>query len=101
MVMVDAGGYQVYATIQGGDNPPVVAVSAQGSDATQWAPVVDRLSSDPQLITYDRPGIGRSAPRPAPNLAAPYRTFADELATMLDTSGSPARSSPSGTPSPA
>ena len=84
MVMVDAGGYEVHATIQGGDNPPVVAVSAQGTEATQWAPVVDRLFSDPQLITYDRPGIGRSAPRPTPNPPAPYRRFADELATMLD-----------------
>jgi pimeloyl-ACP methyl ester carboxylesterase len=84
MVMVDAGGYEVYAAVQGGDNPPVVAVSAQGTDSTQWAAVAHRLTSCPQLITYDRPGMGRSAPRPAPNPPAPYRTFADELATMLD-----------------
>jgi pimeloyl-ACP methyl ester carboxylesterase len=84
MVMVDAGGYEVYATLVGGDNPPVVAVCAQGTDSTQWAAVVGQRTSCPQLITYDRPGIGRSAPSPAPNPPLPYRAFADELATMLD-----------------
>jgi pimeloyl-ACP methyl ester carboxylesterase len=83
MVMIDIGGYEVYADLVGGDDPPVVAVSALGTDSTCWAEVVGRLASHPRLITYDRPGIGRSGPRPAPNPPQPYRTFADELATML------------------
>jgi pimeloyl-ACP methyl ester carboxylesterase len=57
--------------------------SALGADSTQWHAVIERLTTHPQVITYDRPGIGRSQPRPAPNPPRPYRRFADELATML------------------
>jgi pimeloyl-ACP methyl ester carboxylesterase len=87
MVMIDIGGYDVYADLIGGDPPPVVAVSALGTDGARWHPVIDRLTTRPQVITYDRPGIGRSQPRPAPNPPQPYRTFADELATLLDRLG--------------
>ena len=84
MVMIDIGGYGVCADLVGGDTPPVVAVSALGTEGSRWDPVIERLTTRPQLITYDRPGIGRSQPRPAPNPPQPYRTFADELATMLE-----------------
>jgi pimeloyl-ACP methyl ester carboxylesterase len=87
MVMIDIGGYDVYADLIGGDAPPVVAASAMGTDSAQWHPVIGRLTTRPQVVTYDRPGIGRSQPRPAPNPPQPYRTFADELATMLDRLG--------------
>jgi pimeloyl-ACP methyl ester carboxylesterase len=70
--------------VTAGDNPPVVAVSALGTDNTQWAPAIYRLTTRTTVITYDRPGIGLSPPRPAPNPPQPYHTFADELATMLD-----------------
>jgi pimeloyl-ACP methyl ester carboxylesterase len=84
MVMIDIGGYGVYADLVGGDPPPVVAVSALGTEGSRWDAVIERLTTRPQLITYDRPGIGRSQPRPAPNPPQPYRTFADELTTMLE-----------------
>jgi pimeloyl-ACP methyl ester carboxylesterase len=83
MVMIDIGGHEVHADLAGGDAPPVVAVSALGTDSSQWHPVIARLTTHPQVITYDRPGTGRSQPRPAPNPPQPYRRFADELATML------------------
>jgi pimeloyl-ACP methyl ester carboxylesterase len=83
MTKVDAGGYEVHANVIAGDDPPVVAVSAMGTDSSQWLPVLARLTARTTMITYDRPGIGLSPPRPAPNPAQPYRTFADELATIL------------------
>ncbi len=87
MVMIDIGGCDVYADLTGGDAPPVVAVSALGTGGAQWHSVIARLTTGPQLITYDRPGIGRSQPRPAPNPPMPYRAFADELAPLLDRLG--------------
>jgi pimeloyl-ACP methyl ester carboxylesterase len=87
MVVVELDGREVYAELIGGDDPPVVAVSAQGTDSAQWHPVIGRLTTRPQVIIYDRPGIGRSQPRPAPNPAQPYHSFADELAAMLQRLG--------------
>ena len=54
------GGPEVYAVLVGSDKPHLVAVSALGSDRTQWNPIVARLTTRPRLISYDRPGIGRS-----------------------------------------
>jgi len=67
-----------------GANPPVVLVSALGDPASYWQQVIRQLSTGPRVISYDRPGIGASPPRPAPNRPASYRTFAAELAALLD-----------------
>jgi pimeloyl-ACP methyl ester carboxylesterase len=67
-----------------GRNPPVVLVSALGDPASYWKQVIRRLSTGPRVISYDRPGIGASPPRPAPNPPVSYRRFAAELAALLD-----------------
>lgn len=84
MVMVDLGISRVAAEVTGGDEPTVVLVSQIGTPGSSWRSVTQLLSTRPRLISYDRPGIGASPPRPAPNLALPYSSFAKELATMLD-----------------
>lgn len=57
-----------------------------GEPGRYWQPVLDRL---PGLttVTYDRPGIGATPHRPAPNKPLPYSAFADELAATLDDRG--------------
>lgn len=70
-----------------GASPPVVFVAQIGTAGSSWRPVIDRLTTGPTTITYDRPGTGDHPPRPAPNPPLPYSAFADELADLLDQAG--------------
>lgn len=84
-VLVDVAGHPVAATVGAGPEPVVVFISAMGQPLTDWATVIDKLSTGPAALAYDRPGIGRTPPRPAPNPPLPYSAFATELARLLDT----------------
>jgi pimeloyl-ACP methyl ester carboxylesterase len=81
---VDLGGHHVCAEIVNGADPAVVFVSQMSAAGSSWKPVTELLDTNPTVVTYDRPGIGDSPPRPAPNPPLPYGAFADELAAMLD-----------------
>lgn len=83
-VRVDISSGVVAAQIADGDDPPVVLVAQIGTRGASWQPVADLLTTGSTVVTYDRPGIGASPSRPAPNLPLPYSGFATELATMLD-----------------
>ncbi|GIF05658.1 hypothetical protein Asi03nite_31960 [Actinoplanes siamensis] len=61
-------------------------IAALGEPGRTWQPVLDILE-DLTTVTYDRPGIGRTPHRPAPNPPLPYSAFADELAAELDARG--------------
>jgi pimeloyl-ACP methyl ester carboxylesterase len=74
----------IAAEIRDGRDPPVVMVSPLGEPATNWQPVIKQLRTGPQVITYDRPGIGASPPRTPPNPPLTYSAFASELAALLD-----------------
>ncbi len=87
MPIVNVSGLPVHADVIPGNDPPVVFVAQIGTAGSSWQPIIDRLQSGPTVVTYDRPGIGASPPRPAPNLPLPYSGFAAELAGMLDTLG--------------
>ncbi len=67
-----------------GRNPPVVLVSSLGDPASYWRQVISQLTQGSRVISYDRPGIGASPPRPAPNPPLSYSRFAAELAALLD-----------------
>src|SRR5206468_5342253 len=67
--MVDIGGQRVAAEVASGDGPPVVLVSSQGSAGAEWQAVTQLLTTQPTLISYDRPATGASPPRPAPPTA--------------------------------
>jgi pimeloyl-ACP methyl ester carboxylesterase len=67
-------------------SPPVVLVAQMGCGGDIWEPLLAHLISL-NVITYDRPGTGSAAPRPAPNPALPHGAFADELAQLLDERG--------------
>jgi pimeloyl-ACP methyl ester carboxylesterase len=67
-----------------GRNPPVVLVSSLGDPAAYWKNVISQLSRGSRVISYDRPGIGASPPRAAPNPPLSYGRFAAELAALLD-----------------
>ncbi|WP_169816129.1 alpha/beta fold hydrolase [Nocardia miyunensis] len=83
---VDVGGYILSACVRAGDDPmPVVHINARGTAQDQWDLVLPRLYLH-TTVTYDRPGLGESAPLPPP-LAEQPRTLgalADELHRLLD-----------------
>jgi pimeloyl-ACP methyl ester carboxylesterase len=75
---------QIAAEIRDGSDPPVVMASALGQPSSYWQPVINQLSTGPQVVSYDRPGLGASPPRPAPNPPLTYSGFASELDVLLD-----------------
>ncbi len=77
-------GAEQTSFLRPGGSPPVVFISQLGCGAAIWTGVLEHLP-DLATVTYDRPGIGDTPPRPAPNPALPYSMFADELAALLDT----------------
>jgi pimeloyl-ACP methyl ester carboxylesterase len=83
-MMIDVGGYSVTAYLTPGNEPAVVFVSQIGTDGASWRPVIERLTCRSAVVTYDRPAIGDSPPRPNPKAPVPYSLLAAELATMLD-----------------
>ncbi len=80
---VRVAGQAIAVEVREGADPPVVFVSGIGEPGTYWTPVIDRLTTGSWLLTYDRPGIGASPPRPEGTRPWPYRLFADELAGLL------------------
>lgn len=79
-------GYELTAGIKSGSGSvPIVFINARGTEQDQWDQVLPRLFLH-TTVTYDRPGIGRSAPLPS-SLADTPRSFgilADELHSLLD-----------------
>ncbi|HEY7147430.1 MAG TPA: alpha/beta hydrolase [Streptosporangiaceae bacterium] len=74
----------VAAQVRDGADPPVVLVSGLGEPGGYWQPVVSRLRAGSLTVSYDRPGIGASPPRPGPRLPLPYSALAAELAALLE-----------------
>lgn len=86
-LIVHVAGQPIAAYVTSGAPPPVVFVSQIGTDGPSWQPVLDRLTYGAQTVTYDRPGIGASPPRPAPNPPIPYSAHATELDGLLTAIG--------------
>jgi len=81
---VDAGGHQLRLLICGQGNPTVVfeagGSGADGGPLEAWVRVQPEVSKFTRTVSYDRAGIGLSAPGPAPRDA---RQIARELHTVL------------------
>jgi pimeloyl-ACP methyl ester carboxylesterase len=81
--MVDVGGYQLSALVEGDGPTTVVWLTGIGEPGSNWARVLDRLTVPTDNLVYDRAGIGTSEPIPDPEQPRPYSHFADELARLL------------------
>jgi pimeloyl-ACP methyl ester carboxylesterase len=81
---VDAGGHRLRLSISGQGNPTVIFETggggADGGPLEAWARVQPAVSRFTRAVSYDRAGIGLSAPGPAPRDA---RQIARELHVAL------------------
>ena len=75
----------VLAHDRGGSGEPLLLIHGIGSQWQMWAPVLDRLRAEREVVAIDLPGFGESAPldsgtEPSPEaLARAVAAFLDEL----------------------
>jgi len=84
--MVDVGGRRLHCFRYGKGAPTVVLVSGFGAPQRYWNPIVPALAEVATVVTYDRPGYGKSELGEAPNHGV---QAADDLARLLDALGVP------------
>ncbi|MGS0624117.1 alpha/beta fold hydrolase [Ralstonia sp. VS2407] len=65
-----------------GAGPTIVLISGLGGLGSFWAPVIPLLATSARVVTFDHPGLGRSAPsdvQTIPNIAASVIELLDTL----------------------
>ncbi|GAB3199462.1 alpha/beta hydrolase [Geodermatophilus arenarius] len=81
---VDVGSHMVAVTVRGTRPTPAsaaaVIVTGAGDCQASWTPAADLLANHTRVITYDRAGLGRGRPGPAPTVQG----YLDELQAVLD-----------------
>lgn len=83
--LVEIGGCRLHVTDQGTGGPTVVVIHGVGDNSYSWIHVCNEIARANRVIRYDRPGMGASAPGPAPD---PVRTI-EELKAVLAKCGAP------------
>lgn len=84
--MIRVDGHRLHLHCLGRGTPTVVLEAAPGEWSLHWAPVFDLISGFTHVCAYDRAGYGWSDPGPLPRTPT---NLAQELNTLLDTSGEP------------
>jgi pimeloyl-ACP methyl ester carboxylesterase len=84
--MVDVGGYSLhlYCTGEGGEAPTVVMDSGLGGTVLDWQLVQPEVAELTRVCTYDRGGMGWSAPGAQPRTS---QQIVKELHTLLGNAG--------------
>jgi pimeloyl-ACP methyl ester carboxylesterase len=82
--LVDVGGHRMYISCSGEGTPTVVIDAGAGSWSTHFESIQAALAPTTRVCTFDRAGLGRSDPGPAPRTS---RRMADELHSLLHAAG--------------
>ena len=77
---IDIGGRAVFLSCRGEGAPTVIVEHGQGGSSADMGSLQRELSRDTRVCLYDRAGMGKSDPPPAP-ITAP-RTAADVVADL-------------------
>ena len=72
----------------GSDGPPIIATTGWANDRSVWTPMVDNLSVDHAVTTWDLRGHGASAAAPPGEYTRAHAL--GDLAAVLDLAGRPA-----------
>jgi pimeloyl-ACP methyl ester carboxylesterase len=81
---VRVDGRLVRTRLLGASGPSVVLISGLGDRMTTWDSVQPAVATFARVLAYDRAGIGRSEPGPAPRTVS---RMADELHALLPHTG--------------
>lgn len=89
--LIDVDGCRLAIAADGVGDPPIVFVSPLGTVGEEWQRVVELLTATAFVVTYDRPGLGRSDPLPAGRPERPHvlRHAALQLRGLLASAGIP------------
>jgi len=80
MRSVEIDGYSIAVNRTGAATPTVVLESGCGNDHSTWSDLQGALSGQASVVSYDRPGAGRSdRPREARTIAAAARLLSEIL----------------------
>jgi hypothetical protein len=80
----EVDGYKMHLYCAGEGSPTIVLESGLGDDSLVWDKVQPDLSKTTRVCSYDRAGMGWSAPRPGPRDAD---QIADQLHALLQQAG--------------
>jgi pimeloyl-ACP methyl ester carboxylesterase len=58
--MVDAGGRKLHCRVFGEGSPTVVLISGLNAPQAYWNPIIPGICRKATVVTYDRPGYGKS-----------------------------------------
>jgi len=84
--MIDVGGRRLHCAVYGSGGPTVVLVSGFQAPQAYWNPLVPGIAEVATVVTYDRPGYGKSE---RGDLPVHGRQTADDLHVLLGTLGVP------------
>src|SRR5947209_14891680 len=82
--LISVDGYATHLYCAGSGSPAIVFESGQGDDLTMWRDVQGQLAIVTCTCSYDRAGLGWSAPRPGPRDS---KAIAEQLHRLLDPAG--------------
>jgi pimeloyl-ACP methyl ester carboxylesterase len=84
--MIDVGGCNLHVRMSGKGRPAVVLEAGIAATSLSWTLVEPELAKFATVISYDRAGLGWSAPAVTPRTP---ESIAGELRRMLETAGVP------------
>ena len=84
--MIDVGGRRLHCVVYGSGGPTAVLVSGFQAPQAYWNPVVSGIAELTTVVTYDRPGYGKSE---RGDLPVHGRQSADDLHVLLRKLGVP------------
>lgn len=87
--LIEVDRCRLAITTHGVGDPPIVFVSPLGTVGAQWQRVVDDVTAQALVVTYDRPGLGHSDPLPPSGPGRPHvmRHAAQQLRGLLAHAG--------------
>jgi pimeloyl-ACP methyl ester carboxylesterase len=77
------GPHRIHTCVYAGEGPTLVLAAGAGQDSRTWSPLLEPLRALGSVVTFDRPGLGRSpevsGPRTPTLIARELRAALDEL----------------------
>jgi pimeloyl-ACP methyl ester carboxylesterase len=77
----------MHGCLFGEEGPTIVLAAGAGQDSRTWDPLIEELASMGRVVSFDRPGLGRSPDVEGPRTPTAIATEIRDLLTSLGVSG--------------